>query len=202
METSPARRGAEGAESAMIAYRDRKIENAVCFFASEHRKRAKRPLYQTYLYKYLAFLDFESLKETGRPALGLTYRAMERGPVPLELYGNRANLRTELYEFVQDRDGNRVVQCRKDPDLGWFSPREIRLMKRLVEIYASRYVDSRLMSDSSHEEIAAWRKTWKRQPNAVIDYSLTFDEGFAAKPESELSCPESSYLVFKAIEEH
>lgn len=185
----------------MIAYRDKKIENAICFFASEHRKRAKRPLYQTYLFKYLAFLDFESLKETGRPVLGLTYRAMERGPVPLEIYEKRDAYSSDLFDFSKGEDNKRLIFCKKDPDLSWFSPREIRLMKRLVETFASRYVDSRLMSDSSHEEIAAWRKTWKRQPNAVIDYSLTFDEGFAAKPESELSYPESGYLVFKAVEE-
>lgn len=186
----------------MIPYRDKKIENAICFFASEHRKKAKKPLYQTYLYKYLAFFDFESLKETGRPALCLTYRAMERGPVPLEIYEKRDAYNTDLFAFSKDKDENRLISCKKDPDLSWFSPREIKLMKRLVEIYASRYVDSRLMSDSSHEEIAAWRKTWKQKQNAIIDYSLTFDEGFRTRPESELSYPESSYLTFKAIEEH
>ena len=47
----------------MIPYQKEKIENAICFFASEHQKKTKHPLYQTFLYKYLAFLDFESLRE-------------------------------------------------------------------------------------------------------------------------------------------
>lgn len=186
----------------MIPYREQKIENAICFFAAEHRKTARKPLYQTYLYKYLAFLDFESVKETGHPVLGLTYMAMEKGPVPVEIYGKREAYLTELFAFSQDKDGNFFVSCRKKPDLSWFSPREIKLMRRLVEIYASSYVDSRLMSDSSHEEIAAWKKAYKQKPNSIIDYALTFDAGFPTKPESELTHPESCYLVFKTIDGH
>ena len=73
----------------MIPYRNEKIQSAVAFFAKQHYKKTKRLLYQTYLYKYLAFLDFLSLRETGIPALGLVYSAMDLGPVPIEIYGNK-----------------------------------------------------------------------------------------------------------------
>jgi hypothetical protein len=62
----------------MIPYKNEKIQNAIAFFAKEHCKKVRKPLYQTYLYKYLAFLDFISLREVGRPALELIYKAMER----------------------------------------------------------------------------------------------------------------------------
>ena len=35
----------------MIPYQKEKIENAICFFANEHQKKTKHPLYQTFLYK-------------------------------------------------------------------------------------------------------------------------------------------------------
>ncbi|MGH2575337.1 MAG: hypothetical protein ACRDFC_06525, partial [Ignavibacteria bacterium] len=61
----------------MIPYQKEKIINSILFFAKEHKNKTRKPLLQTFLYKYLAFLDFKSVEETGLPALGLTYLAME-----------------------------------------------------------------------------------------------------------------------------
>jgi len=55
----------------MVPYRNEKIQNAIAYFAEQHRLRVRRPLYQTFLFKYLAFFDFFCLKETGRPSLEL-----------------------------------------------------------------------------------------------------------------------------------
>jgi hypothetical protein len=82
-----------------MPYQMEKIENAICFFAKEHQKKARKPLYQTFLYKYLAFLDFISLRETGQPALGLRYLAMEKGPVPIEIYDKKESYSTPLWPF-------------------------------------------------------------------------------------------------------
>lgn len=184
----------------MIPYQSEKIENAICFFAKEHQKKAKKPLYQTFLYKYLAFLDFISLKETGQPALGLRYMAMEKGPVPVEIYDKRESYSTHLFKFVKDQDNRIVIRPKGDPDLGYFSPCEIEIMARIVEIFATIYIPTRLVSDASHQEIVAWQKTWKRKPNSIIDYALEFPDDLLSKPDEERSCAEEHFIISRRLD--
>lgn len=185
----------------VVPYQEEKIDNAICFFAKEHKKKTRKSLYQTFLYKYLALFDFESLKETGQPALGLTYRAMERGPVPISLYNKRRGLETDLYKFTEVERNKYIVACkeRKKPNLDYFSKYEIDLMNKLIEIYASRFIDTNLISDASHEEITAWGKTWNRKRNDIIDYLLTFSDNILQKSDEELTYPEEIFLTFKAL---
>jgi len=180
----------------MIPYRDKKIQNAVAFFAQQHRKKTKNPLYQTSLYKYLAFFDFWSLRETGRPALELKYLAMERGPVPTEIYDKKAE--TQKYRFQRDDIGEMVV-AKEAPEMDCFSPYEIELMEKLIEIFAQRWTTAKVMSDCSHEEIKAWRRTWARTPNGPIDYALEFDENIFSKQEKDLTYTEEAYLIHRAM---
>ncbi|QID33061.1 type II toxin-antitoxin system antitoxin SocA domain-containing protein [Pampinifervens florentissimum] len=67
----------------MDPLRREKLENAIAYFAKRHYEKTGRPLTKIYLYKYLAFMDFLSVRETGRPAIGLRYLAMKYGPVPV-----------------------------------------------------------------------------------------------------------------------
>ena len=180
----------------MIPYRDEKIQNAVAFFAQEHKKRAKRHLYQTFLYKYLAFLDFCSLKETGRPVLGLTYQAMALGPVPIEIYRDKTD--KPLYKFVKDELGE-IVVAREKPNLDYFSSYELDLMNRLLDIYARRWIKTSVVSDASHQSINAWLRTFQNTPNAVIDYALEFDGDIFSKKDEELTYPEEVYLTYRAL---
>jgi len=184
----------------MIPYQKEKIENAICFFASEHLKKTRHPLYQTFLYKYLAFLDFESLRETGRPCLGLSYKAMQYGPVPMQIYGKRSELKSPCYEFREDQEHKVTIHPKGKPNLDYFSQREINQMNRLVEIYAKSYVPAKMISDASHESILAWKKTWKKCPNGMIDYNAEFDNNLSHKKEEDLTYPEESYLIYRAME--
>jgi len=182
----------------MIPYQKEKVENAVLFFAQQQQKCARKPLYQTYLFKYLAFLDFESLKLTGRPSLGLTYRALEKGPVPIALYNREMEF--DSFDFINDEQG-KYVKAKKGPDMSYFSNFEIKLMDKLIEIFATRYVYSKHMSDASHEEISAWRKTRRSNPDGIIDFSLTFDGDLHGKSNEELTYPEECYLLQCAFDE-
>lgn len=183
----------------MIPYQKEKIDNAICFFADEHYKRTRKPLHQTFLYKYLAFLDFTSLKETGRPVLGLEYQAMQYGPVPTAIYRQKEALHTALYTFIKC-ENTFTVRSKKQPDLEYFSKYEIKLMQRLIEIFADRYVSTNLISDASHEEIVAWKKTWAKKHNAMIDPALTFEDNLPTKHDTELSFQEECFLTHKAVE--
>jgi len=185
----------------MIAYQKEKIENAICFFASEHRKRTKKPLYQIFLYKYLAFLDFESIEETGHPVLGLKYRAMDKGPVPDEIYNARKFLKTECYEFKNIEENKYVIIPKGNPNLNYFSPYEINKMRRLIEIYADSFVKASDISEASHQNIKAWRKTWKKKPNSIIEYDLQFEGNIKNKDPKELTPAEETLLIRKSIEE-
>ena len=178
----------------MIPYRKAKIQNAIVFFAREHRKKTRKPLYQTYLYKYLAFLDFISLREIGRPLLELIYKAMQRGPVPIEIYKEKAD--TPLYKFVKNELGEIIVTNNK-PNMDYFSSYEIELMYRLIEIYATSWMTTDVMSDASHEDIAAWRRTYYQNPNTIMDYILEFDGDLLSK--KEITYPEEAYLTYRAI---
>lgn len=185
----------------MIAYQKEKIENAICFFAYKHKKKTKKLLYQTFLYKYLAFLDFKSLEETGQPALGLKYMAMEKGPVPIELYEKRDHLKTQCFSFKQISDKQYiVVPGKKKPNLDFFSPYEIKKMNELIEIFADKFVQTKQASEASHQDIKAWVRAYNKKPNSIIYYSLQFDKDIFATSEENLTLPEETYLTYGALE--
>ena len=182
----------------MIPYQKEKRDNAICFFAKEHKARAGTRLPQTYLYKYLAFLDFFSVDKTGIPAIGLEYSAMKRGPVPLSIYNKRHYLKTALYEFKDEGEKVFTIEALGEPNLDYFSPFEIELMTKLVTKYARKFGRAAEISEDSHQQIKAWKKAYDKEPNGVIDYALTFDSDLKHKPEQELEHPEESYVVYTA----
>lgn len=186
----------------MIPYQKEKIENAICFFALEHYTETGCYLYQTFLYKYLAFLDFNTLEKIGRPSLGLTYRALEQGPVPCEIYDKRKHYTTELFEFeLVDREKNAyVIIPKKEPNLDYFSDCEIEIMDTLIEEYAHAYVSSDESIEASHQRILAWKRTWQHKKNDFIKYIDNFPEDILNKPEAELSLPEQHFVHFLTLE--
>ena len=186
---------------AMIAYRAEKIKNAICYFAAEHTKRTKKYLPQTFLYKYLAFLDFESLSDTGHPVLGLKYKAMGRGPVPIEIYDKRKGLKTECFEFKELEDEKIIIIPTGRPNLEYFSSYEIQKMRRLIEIFADVFVKASDISEASHESIRAWRETWRKKKNGIIDYDAQFPGDIKNKDEKKLTPSEEHYLIYKSLEE-
>jgi len=185
----------------MISYQEEKIKNAICFFAWEHNKRTKKLLSQTFLYKYLAFLDFNSVEDTGQPALGLSYIAMERGPVPKEIYDRRRGLKTDCYEFKELEENKFVILPNGRPNLEYFSHYEIDKMHRLIEIYADAFVKASDISEASHQSIRAWEKAWMKKKNSIIEYEMQFDDDIKHKNQNDLASAEEHYLVYKSFKE-
>jgi uncharacterized phage-associated protein len=138
----------------MIVYKKEKLNNAICYFVSEHYRRTGRYLSQTILYKFLAFLDFKTLEKTGKPALELEYKALERGPVPHRIYNN-----IEKYEkkgcFTFSRPGNTVIVIPGDrpPDFDYFSETEADIMQGLVDKYSKRGIDQKKICDAINLDI-------------------------------------------------
>ncbi len=175
----------------MKTYQKERLENAICFFAKEHYHKTRRHPTQTHIYKYLSFFDFQLLEETGEAPLDLEYRAMRYGPVPIELYGERRELKSDLFFTI-------YVKARKSPDLDFFSEREIKKMQDLIFIFASTWTTTNIMNDASHQKIKAWVKTWNRKPNASIDKADTFDD-IQSKSDEELTPQEEHFLIAEAL---
>jgi uncharacterized phage-associated protein len=185
----------------VIAYKKEKLENAICYFATEHRNKTGRYLPQTILFKYLAYLDFMSLKDTGRPSLELEYKAMGNGPVPYRLYNKRRNYKTSLVEFVP-RNGNKfTIESKNNPNLDYFSRYEIRKMDELLSKYADSSISEKKISEKicsdSHEEIRAWKIAYTKKHNSIMNYEDTFDKDILSGDENNLSLAEEKFLNYR-----
>jgi hypothetical protein len=181
-------------------YREERIDNAILFFAQNHYKKTKKYLSQTFLYKYLAFFEFRYLKTVGDMPLELTYKAMERGPVPMEIYDNRDNpnyFSKVIFEPFQTKDGKTGYFVKPNGQFhsDYFAEAELKEMNELIEIFAQQWISTTEMSEASHQAIKAWRQTHSRNPNAVIDPIEEFDRDIMAVPEEMLQTEELKYLM-------
>lgn len=182
----------------MKAYQKERLENAVCFFAREHYKKTKTFAWQTHIYKYLAFFEFRMLEKTGEMPLGLKYIAWKKGPVPINLYEQKDSNQSLLFKFESIDEKKYLVKSLKTPDLDYFSVNEIKVMRDLIFIFAQPWVNTGVMSDSSHEKIRAWKVAWAERENSIIDVSKTF-ENLNTKTEDELSDAEEHFLTNLSI---
>lgn len=180
----------------MKAYRNERIENAIAFFAGEHYKKTSHFLYQTSMWKYLSFFEFRRLEQTGEMPLELSYCAMEHGPVPIELYHNISNLKSDLYRVIQEDQNKYKFQATGRPNLDYFSEDEIAELNNLIFMFAQKWVQTKIMSDSSHQAIKPWIATWKTNPNSLIDPILQFSD-IKTKTEDELSAIEEHFLTWQ-----
>lgn len=174
----------------MIPYKKEKIENAICFFAQEHKKKSGKPLAQTYLWKYLAFVDFISTEKLGSPAFGLEYKAMGKGPVPHSLYNRRHDYKTDLFEFINIGEGKFIIRSKKAPDTDYFSKFEMSLMDILICKYAQKWAKD--ISEDSHNRIRAYKKT---ATNEIMDYALTFEGNIRKKDENFINQAEAHFVT-------
>jgi hypothetical protein len=182
----------------MLSYRKERIDNAMLFFAQKHYQKTRIYLSQTFLYKYLAFFEFRYLKAAGDMPLELTYKAMERGPVPMEIYGNRDKpFAKVIFEPFQTKDGKEGYSIKPngkfDPD--YFAEAELEEMNNLIEIFAKKWIGATEASEASHQAIKAWKKTYSRCPNAEIDPIEEFDRDITTVPEDALHTEELKYLM-------
>lgn len=183
----------------MKRYRDERLNNAIAYFSREYKKKARKPLSQTTLYKFLAFVDFQSLEETGEPVFELSYKAMERGPVPMELYGDRGILDNEYFKFQRIPNSNQIIVVpKKNPNFDYFSQYEVDLMKKWEYILASPQVNTHHASEGSHEQIRAWRETFhKIGKNEMIKYINHFEN--IQDNKKEKTPAEEHFLIYSAI---
>ena len=153
-----------------------KLLNAVLFFASNTKH-----VNITKLSKLLYFLDFLHFENTGYPSIGLEYFAFEKGPVPKYFW-------LEIKDAIVPEDfqgkvalipnpNNKEVEIRAigKPDLSVFSSQEIKILKRLAEIYKD--AKAWQASEVAHSHGEPWDITVKEKgKNKSIDYLLSIDK--------------------------
>jgi hypothetical protein len=191
----------------------KKIENAIAYFADKHYSRRNSHINQTLLFKCISFFEHYHVEKYGIPSLGLTFKAMENGPVPPDLYHNKASLKYKsdiFYAYEEENPYNDEDQesdiiryvSQKNPDMDYFSENEKDLLRKVsLDLIRSgkSHGYSKYASKKSHEEITAWRTAYyDRAPNSTIDWKDTFPE-IENKKQEELSEAEERFLFHSLL---
>jgi uncharacterized phage-associated protein len=157
-----------------------KLVNAIVYFLREtnHCHTLK-------LFKLLNFSDFEHFRQTGRTIFGLEYRALPKGPVPTKLLeeikrGGDQDLKgavnlTNVVDEITGELKRRDLKPRVDFDKTWFTPREIKVIARIAELFRDLKADD--MSEFSHQNKKPWATIFQdgKGQGHVIAPELIFD---------------------------
>lgn len=155
-----------------------KLLNAILFFA----KRVKYPS-RVKLFKLLFFLDFAHIRERGTSVTNQDYSAWDFGPVPARLFEEiKRDLPADFQPHLRvskviGQNENEMYEYTPlhDFDQAFFSPRELRIMQELVEIWKDEKPS--IMSEATHFPKTPWDKTRKEKGlNSPIDPVLALDD--------------------------
>lgn len=127
----------------------------------------------TKMNKLLFYADFLAYRENGMAISGLSYKAIEHGPVPVRwdvVYSEFPEIRQEL-RSIGDFVGSMLTSS-NTADMTLFTDAEVKVLERVCEHFHN--LSSRELSRISHEE-AAWLKHHIKHDN------IPFDEAFALK---------------------
>lgn len=119
----------------------------VMLFVLEHCE----DVWTTKMNKLLFYIDFLSYRERGMAISGLSYRAIEFGPVPERwerVYSQFDEIRQEVRE-IGEYEGQVLVATKKT-DESMFTEEELMLMKRVCDELGN--CSSRQISELSHQE--------------------------------------------------
>jgi len=164
----------------IITHSREKLINAVLYFSQKTKFCGK-----TKLMKLLYFLDFMHFKNTGKSVTDLNYFAWEQGPVPKIFFEEISDSpQKDLKSLVTVKDTGDFQHIApkkgKKPDLDFFSPRELKLLKDISLIF--RDVQAKEISDISHLPNEPWNTTKATKGMlALIDYALAIDSKSAKK---------------------
>lgn len=153
----------------------KRLDIAIGYFAKRFYDKIKKFPTQTQVYKFLAFVDFTSAKERGKPVFGLKYLAMNNGPVPVDLYNeikSVISVKTYPYFKVIVKENKREIAPidNRELNMKFFSKEEKELLDRFVEIFVEEGLNTYHYSEASHEKIKAWKKAYNQKPNSPMDY--------------------------------
>ncbi|MEE3447355.1 MAG: type II toxin-antitoxin system antitoxin SocA domain-containing protein [Bacteroidales bacterium] len=142
-----------------------KLKNTMLFFIDRCGS-----LFKTKMNKLLFYTDFYAYKTYGMAITGLSYKAIQFGPIP--------NNYKKIYAFVDEIDempvsfgnveGDKLVSTIQ-PDMSVFSEKELNVLNQVATKFGN--MTSKEMSEISHNEDA-----WKNNVGnfGAIDFSYAF----------------------------
>ncbi|TGL63235.1 type II toxin-antitoxin system antitoxin SocA domain-containing protein [Leptospira sarikeiensis] len=182
----------------VLAYSYERLVNAIAYFANQHEKVAKGPLYKTTLLKYIALFYYKVLLESGEPPLELNFLAMENGPVAEEIYVglNEKALHAEEFEIYNSSDGqgDKILVKANKYDMDFFSEFEIEIMDSLIQEFATNYKNNKKIIDATHE-LPPWKNAWASRGKAGMRKMM--DEDIFINKEKSLA--EEHFAIYKGI---
>ncbi len=164
----------------MIARKLNKLEEkrlhiGIGYFVKEYYKKVKRFPYQMHIYKFLAFVDFYSVKERGKPIFGLNYIALKNGPVPPDLYEEMKRVKNiKLYPYykviAEDNKKKFAPLENKKLNLDYFAKNELKIIDKVLYILIEESLNTFHYSEASHQKIKAWRKAFAKGQGTPMKY--------------------------------
>lgn len=154
-----------GTENGFAQVSLQRLKN-VLLFILEHCE----DVWATKMNKLLFYIDFLSFRERGMAISGLSYRAIDFGPVPERwerVYSQFDEIRQEVYA-VGEHEGNVLTSSAK-ADESLFSEKELQIMAFVCDKLGK--CTSRQVSEMSHQE-----KGWieNHDEHRMIPYSDAF----------------------------
>lgn len=129
--------------------------------------------FQTKMNKVLFYIDFLSYREQGRAISGLSYMAMDFGPVPQRwdrVYSGFDEVIPQS-KLVKDQECT-VLTATSNADISLFSDKEIELINQVCA--KLKRLNANKISEMSHQE-PAWQKYHNQS------FPISFDEAFSLK---------------------
>ena len=143
-----------------------KLENVILFFINRFDG-----VFYTMMNKLLFYADFYSYKTRGIGLTGLSYVAIQRGPVPVRwdrIYSFFDDIRPEIVHFGNGVEGTKL-KADVDFNKALFSEEESGILEKVYERFAE--VNASQISETSHDEEAWQQFVGKKEP---VDYSMAF----------------------------
>lgn len=143
-----------------------KLENVLLYFINRFGG-----VFYTMINKLLFYTDFYSYKTRGVGVTGLSYVAIQRGPVPLRwdrVYSFFDGIEQSIVRFGKDAEGTRL-ETKKSFDKSLFTDAELGILEKVYNRFS--LLNSTQISEASHDEDAWKNYVGRKEP---IDFSLAF----------------------------
>jgi len=136
--------------------------------------------FKTKLIKLLYLLDFEHYRLTGKSVTGLQYRALDKGPVPRNLFEKLDEpYDSELEKYFTFKKTNYLIfvtneiSPKQDFNAELFTKRELNLLSDLSNKFKN--TSAKDLIEITHESNSPWEKVYNSNPYGEIDYRLVLD---------------------------
>ncbi len=142
-----------------------KVKNCILYFLHKFDG-----VFETKLNKLLFYSDFLSFKNYGVGISGLSYRAIDFGPVPQQystIYENIGNIDAEIVPFPHGT-GKRLTPV-ENIDMSIFKEREIEIFEQVFAHFKN--YNAVEISEASHKE-AAWIESHDKKSLIRYDYGF------------------------------